>query len=627
MNLKKINKQYIAVFLLCFFIGNRGYSIFHFNANHNQYDFFQSLIKVLTDFFISFGDDYLGLSFNFDPIALFISGAAGIAVAGAMFYAQMNKKKYMEGKEHGTARYGKIVEEAGSLRDENENNNIPYSMNISISMNTKKTWLNNNTLTIGGSGSGKTYSHVKPSALQMNCNYIITDPKDTLIREIGNAFKENGYDIKYLNLVDMNKSMKYNPLRYIEKPSDVLKFVNNFISNTTKENANAGGDDFFVKAEIAWLTFAIFFILACGDENEKNLNTVMDLLDLADASEEDENAKCVLDVMLDQLEESYNVLKDDGIEDRNSYTYLAIRQYHLYKKAAGKTAKSILISIGVRLAVFNIPELKNLLSDDELHLEEIGKPRVDEKGNMIKTVLFVAISDYDSTYSFLASVVYQQLYEILYRIADSTPKGKLPIHTRFILDEFANTGKQQDFEIKIATMRSREISVDIILQNLAQLKNLYKESWETIVGNTDVTLFLGGKEYSTLEQLSKWIGNTTVYYLNLTENRGANSSWSKSNQILQRPLLSPDEIGRLKRDECLVHIRGEHIFRDQKYQLDKHPNFKLTADYDESLFFDATEIVKANRERIKVENEKDRIDCFGNVELLHDKGGEIYGCI
>lgn len=612
--MKKINKNYIIAFIIMFLIGNRCYSIFQYNSG--RYDMLQCILKMVTDFLPSFSSSYLGYTFNFSTVALLMSIGAGLAAVVAMIYSSMNKKQYMEGEEHGTARYGYINEEASSLRDENEKNNIPYSKNISISMNTRKTWLNNNTLTIGGSGSGKTYSHVKPSALQMNCNYVITDPKDTLVREIGNAFVENGYDIKYLNLVDMSRSMKYNPLRYIDKPSDVLKFVNNFISNTTKENANQGGDDFFVKAEIAWLTFAIFFILACGDESEKNLNTVMELLDLADASEEDENAKCVLDVMVDQLEESYNQLKDEGYEDKNSYTFLAIRQYHLYKKAAGKTAKSILISIGVRLAVFNIPELKELLSDDELHLEEIGKPRVDENGNMIKTVLFVAISDYDSTYSFMASVIYQQLYEILYRIADSTPKGKLPIHTRFILDEFANTGKQQDFEIKIATMRSREISVDIILQNLAQLKNLYKESWETIVGNTDVTLFLGGKEYSTLEQLSKWIGNTTVYYLNITENRGGNNGgWSKSNQILQRPLMAPDEIGRLKRTECLVHVRGEHIFRDEKYPLDKHPNYRLTADYDESLFFNTDEIIRENRQRVYDEQE-DSINILGNTELI-----------
>ena len=612
--MKKINKNYIIAFIIMFLIGNRCYSIFQYNSG--RYDMLQCILKMVTDFLPSFSSSYLGYSFNVSTVALIMSIGAGLATVVAMIYSCMNKKQYMEGEEHGTARYGYINEEASSLRDEDEKNNIPYSKNISISMNTRKTWLNNNTLTIGGSGSGKTYSHVKPSALQMNCNYVITDPKDTLVREIGNAFAAYGYDIKYLNLVDMSRSMKYNPLRYIDKPSDVLKFVNNFISNTTKENANQGGDDFFVKAEIAWLTFAIFFILACGDENERNLNTVMDLLDLADASEEDENAKCVLDVMVDQLEESYNQLKDEGYEDKNSYIFLAIRQYHLYKKAAGKTAKSILISIGVRLAVFNIPELKELLSDDELHLEEIGKPRIDEKGNMIKTVLFVAISDYDSTYSFMASVIYQQLYEILYRIADSTPKGKLPIHTRFILDEFANTGKQQDFEIKIATMRSREISVDIILQNLAQLKNLYKESWETIVGNTDVTLFLGGKEYSTLEQLSKWIGNTTVYYLNITENRGGNNGgWSKSNQIVQRPLMAPDEIGRLKRTECLVHVRGEHIFRDEKYPLDKHPNYRLTADYDESLFFNTDEIIRKNRQRVYDEQE-DSINILGNTELI-----------
>ena len=614
--MSKMTKKYIIVFILSFLVGNRAYSIYEYNIHTKSV--IDSVVSIIYDFLPSFSGTYLGYRINFTSSALLFSLLTSFIVVVLMVYVALNPpKKYMEGEEHGTARYGKIVDEAGVLKDEDEMNNIPYSQNVSVSMNTRKTWLNNNTLTIGGSGSGKTYSHVKPSALQMNCNYVITDPKDTIIKEIGNAFLVNGYDIKYLNLVDMSKSMKYNPLKYLDKPSDVLKFVNNFVSNTKKSNAIQGGDDFFEKAEIAWMTFAIFFILACGDESEKNLNTLMELLDLADASEEDENAKCVLDVMVEQLEESYEVMKSKGIDDRNSYQYLAIRQYHLYKKAAGKTVKSILISLGVRLAVFNIPELKELLSGDELDLTSIGRPRKDKNGNYIKTVLFVAISDYDSTFTFMASVIYQQLYEILYRIADSNPNGKLPVHTRFILDEFANTGKQQDFEIKIATIRSREISVDIILQNLAQLKNLYEKSWETIVGNTDVTLFLGGKEYTTLEQLSKWIGNTTVYYLSITENKGANGSWSKNNQLIQRPLLAPDEIGRLKRNECLIHVRGEHIFRDNKYSLNEHPNYKLTADYDESLYFDPKVIVDKLREKDENSTEEQIEEMTGDIEILN----------
>ncbi len=616
-------RKYIVLFLLAFFISNRCYAIYMFNIPNK--DMINCIATMFLDFLPSFGSNYLGFKFVLNPMALLVGIVTGILSVVFIIYKSLNKKNYLPGEEHGTARFG-MEEEYKVLKDEDEFNNIPYSQHIGVSMDTIKTQLNNNTVTIGGSGSQKTRGHVKPSALQFNCNYILTDPKDRTIREIGKGFYENNYDIKYLNLVDMTRSMKYNPLKYIERPSDVLKFVNNFIDNTTKEATNQGGDDFFVKAEIAWMTFAIFFILASPDDSEKNLNTMMDLLDMSDASEEDENAKCEMDVIMEQLEESFNILLEYNLVDKNNYTYLAIRQYRLYKKAAGKTAKSILISLGVRLQVFNIPELKELISDDELDLETFGRPKKDKDGNYIKSVLFVSISDYDSTFSFMAAVIYQQLFEILYRIADSTKDGRLPIHTRFILDEFANTGKQQDFERKVATIRSREISVDIILQNLAQLKNLYKESWETIIGNCDVTLFLGGKEYSTLEQLSKWIGNTTIDYLNITENRGSNGGWSRSNQILQRPLLAPDEIGRLKRDECLIHIRGEHIFKDKKYNLMDHPNIELTTDYDEKNYFDPEIVVKEKRDKtavlmIEEKKEEKRIEAFGNKEFLNSDNG------
>lgn len=472
---------------------------------------------------------------------------------------------------------GTLRMKASPLADSEDDNNMIFSQNIKVSMNTRKTFLNNNVLLIGGSGSGKTRYEVKPNALQMNGNYIITDPKGSLLPEIAHAFEHEGYEIKILNLVDMSKSMRYNPFQYIYKPNDVLKFVNNLVENTTKQNASNGGDDFFVKAEIAFITAIIFYILACGDKDEQNMNTVMDLIDLADASEEDENAESVLDVMFNLLSENNKIERERGILNKNSYSYLAERQYNLYKKAAGKTAKSILISVGVRMGIFNIPEVSHLLSGDELNLRTIGEP-IMRNGKPVKTALFVIISDSDSTFSFLASILYQQLYDMLYMIADSREGGRLPIHTRFIQDEFANVGKQKDFEVKIATMRSREISVMVILQNLAQLKNLYKDSWETIFGNCDSTIFLGGKEPSTTEYLSKLIGNTTIDYNSISETKGSNWSYSTSNQLIQRPLIAPDEISRLKPDECLIHIRGQHIFRDKKYKLENHKRIGLTTD-------------------------------------------------
>ncbi len=492
--------------------------------------------------------------------------------------------------------------------------NMILSSEIELSMNTRKTFLNNNICVIGGSGSGKTRNHVKPNILQMYGNYIVVDPKGSVCEETGNAFinydKDDKYDRKILNLVQMDKSMHYNPFHYFQKPNDVFKFVNNLVANTNKDTANKGGDEFFEKAEIAWMTAVIFFIMAVGTEEERNFNYVMELLDHAEASEEDENAQSVLDIMFDELEEMNNrQLRYGNSVNKYSYSFLAVKQYKLYRKAAGKTAKSILISVGVRLAIFNLPELQELLREDELELDLIGTPKVkDEKhpddmtldltkedwmkkydktnddyerlpsSKLRKTILFIIISDSDTTFSFLSSILIQQLYEMLYRCADARKDHRLPIHTRFVNDEFANCGKQPDFEIKIATMRSREISATIILQNISQLKSAYKDCWETIFGNCDTTIFLGGKEYESMEYLSKLIGNETVDYTSVSETRGSNWSYQKSNQLIQRPLLAPDEIGRLGKDECLVHIRGYHIFRDKKFDVTKHKRVELTTD-------------------------------------------------
>lgn len=579
MNSKKVSyKLLLCLCIIAFLLGNRFALIYdHFN----QLSSLDRIVKTITDFFNSF--TYLGLKIGLDSHSLLVSLIFTFgAYLGYTYYAYSKKYRRPE-EEHGSARYGDLKEDASALADkENEDRNMILSENIHITLNTKQTWLNDNICCIGGSGSGKTRYFVKPNLLQYYCNYVVTDPKGSLIPEVANGFIEHGYDVKIFDTVHMDRSMKFNPYRYFRKPNDVLKFINNLVANTSDENKKAGGDEFFTKSEIALMTAIAFFQMAVGKEAEKNIPTLMDLIDLAEASEEDETAQSPLDLMFLELEEENKKIKEAGLEKyfKNSYRYLAVRQYNLYKKAAGKTAKSILISVGVRMAIFNIPELNELLSKDELELETIGKPKIDEHGNMIKTILFCTISDSDSTFSFLASILYQLLFDELYLTADENEETQcLPIHTRFILDEFANISKIPDFERKIATMRSREISVAVVLQNIAQLKGMYKDDmWETIFGNCDTTLFLGGKEYSTLEYISKFIGKTTVNYTNYNYNYGTQAGWSKSNQLVQRDLLDPAEIGKLKSDECLIHIRGHEIYRDKKFNLLKHKNIDYSTD-------------------------------------------------
>lgn len=484
MNRKKLSyKLLICSCIVAFVIGNRFALIYdHFSELNG----FERILAAMGDFFNSFS--YLGLKIGFDSNSLLVGIIFAFAAYLCYVYYVYSKKYIRPEEEHGSARYGDLKDEAAALADkEDEDRNMILSDNIRITLNTRQTWLNDNICCIGGSGSGKTRYFVKPNLFQYYCNYVVTDPKGSLIPEVAKGFIEHGYDVKIFDTVHMDRSMKFNPYRYFKKPNDVLKFINNLVANTSDENKKAGGDEFFTKSEIALMTAIAFFQMAVGKENERNIPTLMDLIDLAEASEEDESAQSCLDLMFIELEEENKKIKEAGLEKyfKNSYRYLAVRQYNLYKKAAGKTAKSILISVGVRMAIFNIPELHELLEDDELELETIGKPRLDQNGNMIKTILFCTISDSDSTFSFLASILYQLLFDELYLIADENEETQcLPIHTRFILDEFANISKIPDFERKIATMRSREISVAVVLQNIAQLKGMYKDDmWETIFGN------------------------------------------------------------------------------------------------------------------------------------------------
>ncbi len=623
---KKQKKQFLLMiaFIMVFLIGNH---LGHLIGNARSSNDLLTAINIgLDQLFPSLTERFF---FPYISLPAFVGGLIAIlALSFVIIYQSTKRKNFRSKEEHGSAEYADVQEVISAIADGNvgdertiEDTNIILAKHTYLSTDTRKTFLNNNVCVIGGSGSGKTRFYAKPNILQMNGNYVLVDPKGSVCEETGLAFLQNEkdpYNIKIVNLVRMDQSMRMNPLKYIKQPNDVYRFVNNLVANTNKENAAKGDDGFFEKAEIAWLTAVLFYILAVGEPEEQNLNMVMELLNIAEASEEDESAESQLDTMFRMLDEANRMkLTDDANVNRYDYSFLAVRQYNLYRKAAGKTAKSILISVGVRLAIFNLPELQRMLETDELELELIGEPKVKDEHDpkrmdldltkeqwmnrygktesdyeslpqdrLRKTILYIIISDSDHTFSFLSSILLQQLYDMLYLIADSRRDHHLPIPVQIINDEFSNTGKQSDFEIKIATMRSRGISVSIILQNIAQLKNLYKDSWETIFGNCDTTLFLGGKEYSSLELLSKMIGNETVDYQNISETKGSSYSYSVSNQLVQRPLLAPDEIGRLKKNECLIHIRGQQIIRDEKYDLLKHKRIGMTSDADKKNFFD-----------------------------------------
>lgn len=480
----------ILIGAFSFYIGNRIVLIY----NESTGSVIDRVSSALSELLPSFLESYY-LEISFYPFAILF--AIILSALGEALYAYYLSQRvnFKVGEEHGGARYGSS-EEAAVLRDEADEKNMILSQNIKMSMDTRKTWLNNNVMVIGGAGSGKSRYMVKPNALQFNCNYIIVDSKGVLIQELGHAFIEKGYEIKVLDVKDF-KSMSYNFFRYCQSPLDVSKLVNNLIENTSDPNRR-GNDEFWDKAGVALLTALAYLMMGTDYIENQNFPRIMDLLDLAEASESDENKRSVIDIVFEELQEEVKARLQSGDRAvvkacKNSYEYLACKQYNLFKKAGGNTAKSILITLGAKLSLFNLPEVDNLLSKDELALETIGKPKIkkgmehlldDDPNKYIKTVMFVCISDSDSTFNFLAAVLFQQIFDLLYKQADNNSNGRLPIPVRAILDEFANIGKIPDFDKKIATMRSREISVMILLQNLSQLKSMYKDDvWETIYGN------------------------------------------------------------------------------------------------------------------------------------------------
>lgn len=516
---------------------------------------------------------------SFHPTDLLIGIAGAVILRMAVYLKGKNAKKYRHGIEYGSARWGTAADIAPYM-DKDFFQNIPMTQTERITMASRpkqpKYARNKNILVIGGSGSGKTRFFCKPSLLQAHSSYVCTDPKGTLLPEIGSFLERKKYRIKCLNLINFRKSMKYNPLAYIRSEKDILKLVNALIMNTKGEGEKSS-EDFWVKAERLYYSALIGYIWYEATEEEKNFITLLDLINASEAREDDETYQSPVDLLFSQLEE-------------REPDHFAVKQYRKFKMAAGKTLKSILISCGARLAPFDIKELRDLMEYDELELDTLGDQ---------KTALFVILSDTDSTFNFVAALMYSQLFNLLCDKADDFYGGRLPVHVRLILDEFANIGQIPNFDKLIATIRSREISASIILQSQSQLKTIYKDAADTIVGNCDSTLFLGGKEKSTLKEISELLGKETIDLYNQSENRGSQVSHGLSYQKLGKELMTQDELAVMDGGKCIFMLRGVRPFLSDKYDLTRHPNYRYTADADPKNVFDMERYMKKQRAVVK----------------------------
>ncbi len=509
---------------------------------------------------------------SFYPKDLLIGVCCGIALRLLVYFKAKNAKKFRQGVEYGSARWGNAKDIEPYMDSEFENNILlTQTERLMMSGRPKqpKYARNKNILVIGGSGSGKTRFFVKPNLMQLHSSYVVTDPKGTVLIECGKMLKKGKYKIKVLNTINFSKSMHYNPFAYLRSEKDILKLVNTIIVNTKGEGQQSG-EDFWVKAEKLYYTALIAYIWYEAPEEEQNFAMLIDLIDASEAREDDENFKNAVDLLFDELEE----------KDPNHF---AVRQYKKYKLAAGKTAKSILISCGARLAPFDIKELRDLMEYDDLELDTLGEQ---------KTALFVIISDTDATFNFVVSIMYSQLFNLLCDKADDVYNGRLPVHVRMLLDEFANIGQIPQFEKLIATIRSREISASIILQSKSQLKAIYKDNADTIEGNCDTTLFLGGKEKTTLKDLEDVLGKETIDLYNTSDTRGTSQSYGLNYQKTGKALMSQDEIAVMDGGKCIMQLRGVRPFFSDKFDITKHGRYKELSDYDQKNAFDIEDYVK-----------------------------------
>ncbi len=507
---------------------------------------------------------------SFHPVDLLVGIACGVGLRFAVYMKGKNAKKYRQGAEYGTARWGNAQDIAPYVAPKFEDN-IILTQTESLTMNSRpkdpKTARNKNVLIVGGSGSGKTRFWLKPNLMQCTSktypvSFVVTDPKGTLIIETGKMLQRKGYRIKVLNTINFKKSMKYNPFAYIHDEKDILKLVTTLIANTKGDGK--GGDPFWEKAETLLYTALIGYIHYEAPEEEQNFSTLVEFINSMEVREDDEEFKNSVDLMFDELEEK-------------SPDHFAVRQYKKFKLSAGKTAKSILVSCGARLAPFDIAELREVTAYDELELDTLGDR---------KTALFLIMSDTDDSFNFLISMAYTQLFNLLCEKADDVYGGRLPVHVRCLIDECANIGQIPKLEKLVATIRSREISACLVLQAQSQLKAIYKDNADTIIGNMDCSIFLGGREPTTLKELSAALGKETIDTYNTGESRGRETSHSLNYQKLGKALMDVDELAVLDGGKCILQLRGVRPFLSNKYDITKHPLYKYLSDYDKKNAFD-----------------------------------------
>ena len=536
-------------------------------------DLSEKLLHLADGFSLAF--ESAAPSFHLFDLAVGVAGA--VALRLMVYCKSKNAKKYRRGVEYGSARWGGPKDIAPYI-DPVFDNNILLTQTERLTMNNRpkdpKTARNKNVLVIGGSGSGKTRFFVKPNLMQCvskdyPTSFVITDPKGSLIGEVGQLLVRCGYRVKVLNTINFSKSMRYNPFRYIHSEKDILKLVNTLICNTKGEGEKSA-EDFWIKSERLLYSALIGYIWYEAPDDEMNFTTLLEMINASEAREDDPEFQSPVDQMFERLEE-----KDPE--------HFAVRQYRKFLLSAGKTRSSILISCGARLAPFDIREVRELMEDDELELDTIGDQ---------KTALFLIMSDTDTTFNFILAMVQSQLINLLCDRADDKYGGRLPVHVRLILDEFANIGQIPNFDKLIATIRSREISASIILQSQSQLKTIYKDAADTIVGNCDSTLFLGGKEKSTLKEISELLGKETIDSLSQSENRGAQTSHGLSYQKLGKELMTQDEIAVMDGGKCILQLRGVRPFFSDKYDLTKHPRYKYLSDADKKNVFDVERYMK-----------------------------------
>ena len=526
----------------------------------NASEKFQSLIL-----YGGFQKAFANIMPSLDLMDLIVGIVCAAALRLAVYLKGKNARKYRHNEEYGSARWGTHTD-IEPFEDPVFANNVILSKTERITMNSRpiqpKYARNKNVLVVGGSGSGKTRFVLKPNLLQMHSSYVVTDPKGSIVNECGSALLKNGYKIKIFNTINFHKSQHYNPFSYIHDEKDILKLVTTLIANTKGESK--GGDEFWEKSEKLLYTALIGYIHYEAPEEEQNFATLLEMLNAMEVREDDETFKNPVDLMFDALE-------------KRNPNHFAVRQYLKFKLSAGKTAKSILISCGARLAPFDISELRGITSYDELELDTLGDR---------KTALFLIMSDTDATFNFLISMIYTQMFNLLCEKADDVYGGRLPVHVRCLIDEAANIGQIPNLEKLVATIRSREISACLVLQAKSQLKAIYKDNADTIIGNMDSQIFLGGSEKTTLKDLNEVLGKETIDMYNTGESRGSQQSYNMNYQKLGHDLMSMDQLAVMDGSKCIVQVRGVRPFFSDKYDLTQHPNYKLTADYDKKNWFD-----------------------------------------